>query len=162
MHNTRRYPQVARLHRVSHNDAKSPTFALRASYAHPLDYFLLQFLPLYLPAYLRRIHLLTFFLLAIVSLESALIFSGYDIFWGLLGGTVRRIDRHRYPGGESKDFGIWGVLDWCCGTVGGRSRPEEEGGAIDIHKEVSREVDNQMDQFGKQKAKFHKSMSRKR
>jgi Fatty acid hydroxylase superfamily len=163
MHNTRRYTRLTRLHQVSHNYAKSPMFALRASYAHPLDYFLLQFLPLYLPAYLRRVHLLTFFLLlAIVSLESALIFSGYDIFWGLLGGTVRRIDRHHCPGGESKDFGIWGILDWCCGTAGGRSRPEEEGRAIDVHKEVSRGVDNQMDRFGKQKNKFQKSMSRKR
>jgi Fatty acid hydroxylase superfamily len=144
LHNTRRYKQLSRLHSFHHRFPKSPTFALKAHYAHPIDYFLLQFLPLYLPAYLRRVHLLTFFVtLAIVSLESALIYSGYDIFWGLLGGTVRRIDRHHCPGGEHKDFGIWGILDWVSGTAGGRSRPEEEGGAINVNKEVSKEVNKQ-------------------
>jgi sterol desaturase/sphingolipid hydroxylase (fatty acid hydroxylase superfamily) len=119
-------------------------FALKAHYGHPLDYFLLQFLPLYLPAYLLKVHLLTFFLtLSIVSLESALIYSGYDIFWGLLGGTVRRMDRHYCAGGEKMDFGIWGILDWVTGTAGGRSRPEEEGGAINVNAEVQKEVNKQ-------------------
>ena len=128
LHNSRRFPRISRFHSVHHRFAKSPNFALKAHYNHPVDYFLLQCLPLYLPAYLLRVHLLTFFLtLAIVSLESALIYSGYDFFWGLLGGTVRRIDRHHCPGGDRMDFGIWGILDWCCGTAGGRSRPEERG-----------------------------------
>ena len=144
LHNPRRYQNLARLHKVHHSFPKSPNFALRAHYYHPIDYFLLQFLPLYLPAYLLRVHLLTFFLtLAIVSLESALTYSGYDIFWGFLGGTVRRIDRHHCSGGDRKDFGIWGLLDWCCGTAGRRSRPEEEGGAIDLNREVSKEVNKQ-------------------
>jgi len=41
------------------------------------------------------------------------------------------------------DFGIWGILDWICGTAGGRSRPEKEGGAIDVNKEVAREVEKE-------------------
>jgi hypothetical protein len=150
LHNPRRFRILSRYHSVNHKFPKTPTFALKAHYAHPLDYFLLQFLPLYLPAYLLRVHLLTFFLtLAIVSLESALIYSGYDIFWGLLGGTVRRIDRHHCPGGEKMDFGIWGILDWVTGTAGGRSRPEEEGGAIDVRGEVSQEVDKQRKRLAK-------------
>jgi hypothetical protein len=150
LHNQQRYPRLSRLHRVHHDYAKSPTFALKAHYGHPIDYFLLQFLPLYLPAYLLRVHLLTFLLvLAIVSLESALVYSGYDIFWGLLGGTVRRVDRHHSAGGEGKDFGIWGIVDWVCGTAGGRSRPEKEGGAIDVRKEVSHKVSKQKGRFGK-------------
>lgn len=144
LHNPRRYQNLSRLHKVHHNFSKSPSFALKAHYYHPIDYFLLQFLPLYFPAYLLRVHLLTFFLtLAIVSLESAVIYSGYDIFWGLLGGAVRRVDRHNCPGGDRMDFGIWGILDWCCGTAGGRSRPEEEGGAIDVNREVLKEVNQQ-------------------
>ena len=150
LHNPRRFRKLSRYHCVNHNFPKTPTFALKAHYAHPLDYFLIQFLPLYLPAYLLRVHLLTFFLTtAIVSLESALIYSGYDIFWGLLGGTVRRIDRHHCPGGEKMDFGIWGILDWVSGTAGGRSRPEEEGGAIDVHAQVSREVDEKKRRLAK-------------
>jgi len=144
LHNPRRWRTLSRLHSIHHRHSKSPMFALRAQYAHPIDYFLLQFLPIYLPAYFRRVHLLTFFLaLAIYSLESALIYSGYDVFWGLLGGTVRRIDRHHSPGGEKMDFGIWGIIDWVTGTAGGRSRPEKEGGAIDVNKEVSREVEKE-------------------
>jgi len=143
LHN-KRYSFLPRCHSVHHQYAKTAPFSLKAHYAHPLDYFLLQFLPFYLPAYIRRVHLLTFFLaLAIVSLESALIYSGYDIFWGLLGGTVRRVDRHYSPRGEKMDFGIWGIIDWVCGTAGGRSRPEEEGGAIDFHEEVSKEAAKQ-------------------
>ena len=155
LHNPSRCKTLSRLHAVNHRYSKSPCFALKAHYAHPLDYFLLQLLPLYLPAYLRRVHLLTFFLtLAIVSLESALIYSGYDIFWGLLGGTVRRIDRHHSPRGQNMDFGIWGIIDWVAGTAGGRSRPEEEGGAIDLNEGVHNE-------FEKRKKKFEKRFKQK-
>jgi sterol desaturase/sphingolipid hydroxylase (fatty acid hydroxylase superfamily) len=144
LHNSRRCPRLTRFHGVRHQFPKAPMFALKAHYGHPLDYFLLQFLPLYLPAYLLKVHLLTFFLtLSIVSLESALIYSGYDIFWGLLGGTVRRMDRHYSPGGDKMDFGIWGILDWVSGTAGGRSRPEEEGGARNVNAEVQKEANKQ-------------------
>jgi len=123
LHNPRRFPRFSRFHKVHHQFAKYPTFALKGQYYHYIDYFLIQFLPLYLPAYLLRVHLLTFFLtLAFVSLESALIYSGYDIFWKLLGNTVQGIDRHHRPGGDRMDFGIWGILDWFCGTAGGMSR----------------------------------------
>lgn len=98
--------------------------------------------------------MLTFFLtLTIASLESALKYSGYDIFWGLLGGTVRRIGRHHRPGGDCMDFGIWGVLDWCFETVGGRSRPENEGGAIDVYREASKK-------FNKQKERLERRFKR--
>ena len=157
LHNPRRYRNFSRLHKVHHSFPKSPNFALKAHYYHPIDYFVIQFLPLYFPAYLFRLHLLTFFLtLAIVSLESALIYSGYDIFWGLLGGAVRRIDRHHCPDGDRKDFGIWGILDWCCGTAGGRSRPGEERGAIDVNREVSKEVNKQR---GKLEKRFRRLVS---
>ena len=150
LHNPRRFRNLSRYHSVNHKFAKSPSFALKAHYAHPLDYILLQFFPLYLPAYLFRVHLLTFFLiLAIVSMEYALTYSGYDIFWGLIGGTVRRIDRHHRPGGETMDFGIWGICDWVAGTAGGRSRPEKEVRPIDVHAEVSEEVNRRKKKFAK-------------
>ena len=135
LHNPSRYKTLSGFHSIHHKYAKSPTFALKAHYAHPLDHFVLQFLPLYIPAYFRRVHLLTFFLtLAIVSLESAVIYSGYDIFWGFFGGTVRRIDRHHRPGGQYKDFGIWGFIDWVAGTSGSGSRPKKDGWGIDVKK----------------------------
>lgn len=48
------------------------------------------------------------------------------------------------------DFGIWGIIDWVCGTAGGRSRPEDEGGAIDVHGEVGKEAAKQKGQLRKQ------------
>ena len=65
---------------------------------------------------------------------------------------MRRIDRHYSPRGERMDFGIWGIIDWVCGTTGGRSRPEEEGGAIDVHEEVAKEV-------AKQKGRLRKRLN---
>lgn len=56
---------------------------------------------------------------------------------------MRRIDRHYSPRGERMDFGIWGIIDWVSGTAGGRSRPEEEGGAIDVRNEVSKKAAKQ-------------------
>lgn len=135
LHNPNRYKTISGFHSIHHKYAKSPTFALKAHYAHPLDHFLSQFLPLYIPAYLRQVHLLTFFLtLAIVSLESALIYSGYSFFWGLIGGAVHRIDRHHRPGGQHRDFGIWGFIDWVAGTSGSGSRPKKDGWGADAKK----------------------------
>ena len=143
LHNSRRFSQLSRFHNMHHQFAKYPVFALKGQYYHYIDYFLIQFCPLYLPAYLLRVHLLTFFLtLAFVSLESALTYSGYDIFWRPLGGAVRRIDRHHRPGGDRMDFGIWGILDWCCGTSGGDSR-SEKGGAMNVNRGVSKEFNRQ-------------------
>ena len=141
LHNTKRFALLPCFHTVHHQYADSPCFALKAHYAHPLDYITLQFIPLYLPAYLFRIHLLTFFvILVIVSLESAIIYSGYDIFWGLLGRAVRRIDRHHSPKGESMDFGIWGIVDWSAGTVGGGR--QETGNTIALDEELVKELRN--------------------
>jgi len=149
LHDSKHFPRLSRFHTVNHRYADSPCFSLKAHYAHPLDYVLLQVIPFYLPAYLFRIHLLTFFfILAIVSLESAIIYSGYEIFWGLLGGAVRRIDRHHSPDGESRDFGIWGIIDWSAGTAGGKSR-SEEGGAIDLDEELLKELQKRMTKLKK-------------
>jgi Fatty acid hydroxylase len=114
--------RLSSFHGQHHKHSESPSFALKAASTHPLDFLLLQCLPLYLPSYILQIHLLTFFLLlAITSLEGAATYCGYD-FGGIVGGATRRVDRHYARGGEGKDFGVWGPWDWILGTAGKGAR----------------------------------------
>jgi len=126
LHSKHSSPRLTNYHSKHHNFSQSSNFALKAPYAHPIDFLVLQALPLYLPCYTLRLHLLTFFLiLAITSLEATVTYSGYDVFWGVVGNVTRRVERHHAHGGEEGDFGIWGPWDWILGTVGGRRRNEQ-------------------------------------
>lgn len=107
------------LHRTYNHSIRFP-FAFCSSYDHPLCYLLHRWLPLYLPAYLFRYHILTFELLvALSSLEDALAYSGYGS--AFLPGTIvanrmaRRVDAHQVSGGKG-NFGGLGVMDWMHGS----------------------------------------------
>lgn len=93
-------------------------FALAAAYDHPVTYQLVHWLPVYLPAALARVHVLTWHLLvALTSLETLALHSGYAVLPSqiLLAGMARRCDAHYATGGKG-NYGHWGVLDWACGT----------------------------------------------
>ncbi|KAF2717716.1 hypothetical protein K431DRAFT_232509 [Polychaeton citri CBS 116435] len=97
-------------------------FSLMATYDHPVDYLLVNWFPVFLPAFLFRFHVLTWhILLALVSLEDLFLYSGYAVLPSsiILAGMARRTDSHFLTADEPDEvgnFGHWGVLDLVCGT----------------------------------------------
>lgn len=115
-------------------------FSLVAAYDHPVNYLLVSWFPIFVPAYLFRLHVLEWHLLvALCSLEELFVFSGYAVLPSsiLLVGMARRTDEHFAVVDEGKavgNFGRFGILDFVCGTV-----CQDEGDAIDdIETEVEK------------------------
>lgn len=103
------------LHRTYCHSIQYP-FAFCSSYDHPLCYLLHRWVPLYLPAYLFRMHILVFeILIVLTSLEEVFAYSGYGS--AFLPGTIivnrmaRRVESHQMTRGKG-NFGGIGVLDW--------------------------------------------------
>jgi hypothetical protein len=110
--------QLTKLHMAWQHSVRAP-YAFVANYDHPLAWLVGRWLPLYLPAMVFRMHVLTFnLLLILVSLEEVFVYSGYSILPSniLLGGVARRQDAHLMSNGKG-NFGPWGVLDWVHGTT---------------------------------------------
>jgi hypothetical protein len=97
-------------------------FALVAAYDHPVCYLLHHWVPLYLPAFVFRTHLLPFlFILALTSIEELLTYSGYIVLPStiLIRGMARRTDAHFLAKGKG-NYTAFGAVDWVAGTsVGG-------------------------------------------
>lgn len=109
--------RLTRLHESWQHSVLAP-FALVAHYDHPIAYLAHVFLPMYIPAVLFRLHLLTYQLyLIIVSVEEAFAYSGYNILPSgfILGGIARRQERHLMGGGDG-NFGCFGLADYALGT----------------------------------------------
>lgn len=73
-------------------------------------------MPLYVPAYLFRYHILTFeVLIVLTSLEEVFAYSGYGSSFLpgtiIINRTARRTESHYMTGGKG-NFGGIGVLDW--------------------------------------------------
>lgn len=123
LHNTRSpaTQPFASMHLAWQHSMAAP-YSLIASYDQPVVYLIHHFLPLYVPAWALRVHLLPFlFTLAIVSLEELMTYSGYAILPStiMLPGMARRIDNHFIAKGQG-NFAAFGLLDWVSGTsVGG-------------------------------------------
>jgi len=123
-------------------------FSVAAGYDHPVCYLLAHWIPVYLPAVLLRLHILTWLtFLALTSAEAAIIYSGYAVLPSsiLLPGMARRLDKH-YETGGTGNFGQWGVLDWVFGT----SCPGEADLVDDLEDEadkrqVKRRMGNALD-----------------
>ncbi|KAK3056137.1 hypothetical protein LTR09_002643 [Extremus antarcticus] len=98
-------------------------FSLIAAYDHPVNYLISQWLPMYLPAYIFRFHVLTWHLfVALCSLEELFVYSGYSVLPSsiILGGMARRTDEHFavvHKGKTTGNFGRFGILDLVCGTT---------------------------------------------
>ncbi|KAG8533448.1 uncharacterized protein KY384_002231 [Bacidia gigantensis] len=93
-------------------------FSFVAHYDHPAAYLLHVFLPMYLPAVLLRMHLLTYHMyMIIVSLEETFAYSGYNVLPTafILGGIARRQERHLMGDGDG-NFGCFGLADLIMGT----------------------------------------------
>ena len=102
-------------------------FSFVAHYDHPLAYLIHVFLPMYLPAVILRVHLLTFHLyLIIVSLEETFAYSGYNVLPTafILGGMARRQERHLMGEGKG-NFGCFGLSDFLMGTSLGEDLVED-------------------------------------
>ena len=96
--------------------------SIAAAYDHPMNYLLLSWLPVVLPAYFFRFHVLSLHIItAIVSLQELLVFSGYTVLPLpiLLGGMARRQEDHfdSTAAGKPGNFGQLGLLDLFLGTT---------------------------------------------
>ncbi|MES1908618.1 MAG: hypothetical protein MHM6MM_001519 [Cercozoa sp. M6MM] len=101
-----------------HHDFKAPT-ALAMIYAHPLEVFLANFVPFYVPAAVFGSHIITFWLwLCIGVLGSGFHHAGYAWKWNpITNETLVRFhdDHHLY---YNVNFGTYGPLDWLHNTLG--------------------------------------------
>jgi Fatty acid hydroxylase superfamily len=124
LHNPR-FP-VAKLHAQWQHSIPTP-FSLVASYDHPIPYLLHQWVPLYVPAFIFKTHLLPFLvILMVASVEDLMTYSGYSVLPSaiLLKGMARRIDLHFLTKGKG-NFAAFGVVDWILGTSVGRPVVED-------------------------------------
>lgn len=92
-----------------------------ASYDHPAVFLLIRFLPTFLPAALLRLHLLTYLIyVGIISFEETITHSGFRFFaqdcFLVISRIGRRAETHLLTRGK-RNFGVWGLLDWVCGTA---------------------------------------------
>ena len=93
---------LARWHRDWAHSLNS-VFSIAAAYDHPVCYLLAHWLPVYIPALILRLHVLTWLLfLALTSVEAVFIYSGYAVLPSgiILPGMARRIDKHYETGGN--------------------------------------------------------------
>lgn len=99
----------AKIHK-KHHKFTAPV-ALAAQYAHPLEHFFVNILPISIPPQLLRSHILTYWtFLAFELLETATVHSGYDFF----ANAAKKHDLHHEK--FMVNFGSIGFLDWAHGT----------------------------------------------
>ncbi|KAK6502054.1 hypothetical protein TWF481_009867 [Arthrobotrys musiformis] len=116
-------------HRHIHQNPKSP---FHKSHAHPrptnsslnltsttpIDYVLLQFLPVYIPSVMLSFHLLTYLaFVAVTSIVDVVCYSQYEYLPKafFVGRIARRVRGHDESGGKG-GYGWIGFLDWILGT----------------------------------------------
>ncbi|QSZ28990.1 hypothetical protein DSL72_003499 [Monilinia vaccinii-corymbosi] len=129
---------LSRAHKTYFHSITSP-YAFVAHYDHPASYVLSRFVPIYLPAVVFRLHLLTYLLaLSIVTLEETVSFSGYTSIPGIfLSGIARRQDLHSESRGRG-NYAPWGLLDWIHGTSMKAGVEENVAGGAEKHQVKSR------------------------
>jgi sterol desaturase/sphingolipid hydroxylase (fatty acid hydroxylase superfamily) len=102
------YPKV---HKVHHRF--TAPVALAAQYAHPLEHFIANTLPISIPPMVLKCHIVSFWVfLAVELLETTTVHSGYDF----LSGFAKKHDAHHEK--FLINFGTIGLLDWIHGTDG--------------------------------------------
>jgi len=143
------------------------TFSIAAAYDHPVCFLLAHWVPVYLPAVVLRLHVLTWLvLLALTSLEATFVYSGYAVLPStiMLPGMAKRVDRH-YETGGAGNFGHWGVLDWvmgssCPGDTDVMDDLGEEADKHQVRRRMSDAVDNADGLVGDAKKRFGKKPSK--
>lgn len=137
---------IARWHRNWQLSSNRAPYSFVANYDHPIAWLLHRWLPLYLPAVVFRFHILTYQLLfALISLEEALVYSGYSILPStiILSGMARRADAHLLTEGQG-NFAPWGLLDWVHGTTIGGDVVEDMRDELEKHN-VPEKANNAID-----------------
>lgn len=118
LHDPRTSPMLTKWH-GSWQHSLTTALPFSSSYDHSLVYLLHRWLPVYLPALIFRMHMLTYLLfLAIISLEEAFAWSGYNVLPSkiMLAGMARRNEAHLMKSGRG-NYGPFGVMDWVHGTT---------------------------------------------
>jgi Fatty acid hydroxylase superfamily len=108
---------IAKEHKKWQHGIAAP-FSLVAAYDHPVAYLLHHWVPLYVPAFIFKTHLLPFLVILMgVSVEELMTYSGYTLLPSaiLVKGMARRIDTHFLSKGKG-NFAAFGAVDWICGT----------------------------------------------
>lgn len=108
-------------------------YSLQVFTDYPVAMLLHRFLPVFLPAMLIRTHLLTYFLVLIITtIEETLAMSGYNVVPGIvMSGITQRTSIH-YATQGSSNYGAYGIIDWAHGTSKGRGVLE------DVQKEAEK------------------------
>lgn len=117
LHSKEHSPHLTKMHNSWQHSLPAP-FSLVAHYDHPLAYLIHVWLPMYIPAVLLRMHLLTFHMyLSLVSVEETFAYSGYNVLPSafVLGGMARRQETHLMGNGDG-NFGCFGLADFALGT----------------------------------------------
>jgi len=138
-------------HRCWHHSLPLP-FSIASAYDHPVAYIVHWWIPLYLPAYLFRMHMFTFLiLLAVTSLEQVFTYSGYSTLPStiMLNGMARRAEAHMAT--QKGNFAPFGVLDWVHGTSVGGDIMDDFGAEMekrDVQGKADRAIDDAGNMFG--------------
>ncbi|KAK3385935.1 fatty acid hydroxylase superfamily-domain-containing protein [Podospora didyma] len=104
-----------RIHKM-HHEFTAPV-ALASQYAHPVEQFLANTLPVALPPLILGTHIIIMWaFLAGVLVETCTVHSGYDF----LGGMAKKHDAHHER--FNLHFGVIGLLDWAHGTDGSKNK----------------------------------------
>lgn len=133
LHSPQNSATLTRWHKQWSHSLKT-TLPFSASYDHPVVYLLHRWLPVYLPAALFRMHMLTYLMfVALISLEEAFAWSGYSVLPSkvMLAGMARRTEAHLMSGGKG-NYGPFGVMDWVHGS---------SLGGTDVMDDVQEEVE---------------------
>ncbi|KAK6540640.1 hypothetical protein TWF694_008034 [Orbilia ellipsospora] len=101
-----------------HTHPRPTTSSFNLTSTTPVDYLLLQFMPVYLPSIMLSFHLLTYLaFVAVTSLVDVICYSQYEYLPKafFINRIARRVRGHDETGGKG-GYGWLGVLDWCYGT----------------------------------------------
>ncbi|KAK2590846.1 hypothetical protein QQS21_011458 [Conoideocrella luteorostrata] len=125
---------LAKMHMAYAHDKPGAPYSLQVYTDHPLALLVHRFLPVYLPSVLIRTHMLTYFIVIIITtIEETLAMSGYTFIPGIvMSGITARTAIH-YAGKGSSNFGALGVMDWGHGTSKGRDVLEDVRKEADKH-----------------------------
>ncbi|OAQ59186.1 sterol desaturase family [Pochonia chlamydosporia 170] len=117
----------------AHANAGAP-FSLQVFTDYPVAMVLHRFLPAFLPSVLIRTHLLTYFLVLIITtIEETLSMSGYTAVPGIvMSGITQRTAIH-YASKGSSNYGAYGIMDWAHGTSQGRGILEDVRNEAEKH-----------------------------